>query len=346
MAKILFVGNLESEWQTSWQRCDILKRLGHEVIPFDQSRLIDLRQRRLLRRLDGQAFRARNRKEFQRRLIEEAGKHKPEIIWMEKALLAEKATLEELRSGLNSVRLVAFQEDNPFGERAYESPFWQTFIDAIPAYDLHFVKRPDDVELFTLRGARKAAIFVTGFYEPLYGQARFDPVNEFLHPVCFVGTAIDDRPKVVSELIRRRKIDIHVYGLRWHYHLITFLAPTHFHGQLPASRHKAVICRSKVNLGLVSSSNRDQYNGRSFDITASGGFLLAARTPAHKEFYKEGIEADFFSDIGEMVDKIRFYLENEDIRQRIARNGHARAMDSDYSLSRRMREALRVVEGL
>ena len=45
----------------------------------------------------------------------------------------------------------------------------------------------------------------------------------------------------------------------------------------------------------------------------------------------------------ECAEKIRFYLRNERIRQKIARAGHERCLRSDYSLTRYMREAMQEV---
>ena len=60
--------------------------------------------------------------------------------------------------------------------------------------------------------------------------------------------------------------------------------------------------------------------------------------------FKEGAEAEFFASVEECADKARFYLGDDVARRRIARAGYQRCRDSDYSLRRRMSDALRHVE--
>jgi spore maturation protein CgeB len=104
-----------------------------------------------------------------------------------------------------------------------------------------------------------------------------------------------------------------------------------------------VICRSKISLGFVSSSNRDQYTMRTFEIPACNGFLLAQRTDRHMELFIEGKEAEFFESTEECADKINFYLEHESARKRIADGGYNRCLKSDYSLNRSLSLALLTV---
>lgn len=96
---------------------------------------------------------------------------------------------------------------------------------------------------------------------------------------------------------------------------------------------------SKINLGFVSKLNGDEYNGRSIEIPASGGFLLAKRTPSHQALYREGKEAEFFADVRELASKCKHYLVDERAREEIAQSGYLRTRTSQYTLTRRMRDA-------
>lgn len=342
--RILFAGYLQSTFNTSWQRFDTLRHLGCDVIPLDQSPLSDLRQRRWRRRFDGRAFCTENVQQLNGQLRAAIKKESPKVVWIEKGLLVQPETLAQIRSEHPDVRLVSYQDDNPFGARGYENPFWRHFTAGIDAYHLHFVKRPADVAEFRRRGAARVEIFTTGFYA-VYGRQSATAPAEFRHQVSFVGTALDNRSQLFSRLLRAG-VNVDVYGGRWNRHWSYYWYRRRFHGILPESDRSEVIWRSRINLAFVSHSNGDEYNGRSFDIPGSAGFLLAERTPAHQSFYAEGSEAEFFGSMEELIDKVRFYLGHEDARAAVARRGHERAMKEDYSLQRRLRDAIAVVKTL
>jgi spore maturation protein CgeB len=86
-----------------------------------------------------------------------------------------------------------------------------------------------------------------------------------------------------------------------------------------------------VNLGINSTQSRNLSSGRTFEIPASGAFMLAARTIEHQMFFEEDKEAVFFDSPEELVDKAIYYLRNEAARQAIAEAGHRRCVTSGYS---------------
>ena len=73
---------------------------------------------------------------------------------------------------------------------------------------------------------------------------------------------------------------------------------------------------------------------------------MAARTPIHQSLYCEGIEAEFFASTAELIEKYRYYLSHPDQREAIALAGRLRCWQDDYSLSRRLGDAMRIVENL
>jgi spore maturation protein CgeB len=101
-----------------------------------------------------------------------------------------------------------------------------------------------------------------------------------------------------------------------------------------------VIAGSQIALGFLRELNPDQHTTRSFEIPAIGGFMLADRTEDHREFFEEGKEAEYFASDDEFRDKVKFYLANEDARDRIAKGGHERCMTSGYSYEDRIRTVM------
>src|SRR5262249_5202317 len=68
---------------------------------------------------------------------------------------------------------------------------------------------------------------------------------------------------------------------------------------------------AKIGIGFLRAVCHDQHTTRTFEIPACGSMLLADRTEEHRQFFREGEEADFFSSEDEFLDKAAFYCSNE-----------------------------------
>jgi len=343
---ILFVGSTQNSTQSAWQRCETMKLLGPTVSVLDLTALCDRGFRPLRRRIDGRAYRRQTIDEANAALFGEVLARRPDVAWIEKGLFVQPETLAKLRAAVPGTRLVAYQDDNPFGRRGFERSLWSDFLRCIPHYDLHLVKRLADFAEFKQRGARRVELCTAGYYEPAFARIPANPPSHCDHQVTFFGTRMEGRGALIRSLLWRHRLDVHVYGIRWNRSIVYHLARRRFHPPLPLEASPGyvdVIRASRINLGLVSKSNFDEYNGRSFEIPAAGGFFLAERTPTHSRLYREGVEAEFFSDERELVEKCRYYLTHEEERKAIASAGQRRARRDDYSLTRRLRDALAIV---
>ena len=342
MIDLLFIGSARDSTQSSWQRFQSLRALGLAVDLLDLTEVCNRGIRPIAHRLGLPVYRAATLREANAALLARVVAAQPKVAWIEKGLFVQPETLGELKRLAPRTRLVSYQDDNPFGSRRGERSLWRDFVRCIPGYDLHFVKRESDLAEFARRGAKRARVALVGFYAPAFPQEAGGPPSRYLHEVCFSGTMMEQRGAAAWMLLVRHKIDLHVYGNRWNRHPLHYLKPAQFHRPLPLEGRPGyvdVIRRSRINLGFVSKSNGDEYTGRSLEIPAAGGFLLAERTSVHAALYREGIEAEFFSNLGELADKCRYYLANESRRLAVAAAGCARAQGDDYSWTRRMREA-------
>jgi spore maturation protein CgeB len=272
---------------------------------------------------------------------------RPDVAWLEWPLLLLGETLAQARSRLPGTMWVSFQDDNPFVSRPGEQQRWRLFLEAIPEYDLHFVKRQSDVLQFQQHKAKAIQIFKHGFFRTLFRPiSRADIAAGQRHEVSFVGTPLDHRTSIISDLLVQHDIPLQVYGGRWNRTMIYHRRRKCFCSPVLGEEYVRVICGSRISLGFVSSSNRDEYTMRTFEIPACKGFFLAERTPAHQELFAEGKEAEFFASSEECAVKIKFYLKSESERNRIAESGYQRCLKSDYSLQSSLARAVAQIKSL
>ena len=96
---------------------------------------------------------------------------------------------------------------------------------------------------------------------------------------------------------------------------------------------------SKINLNFTSKPIRSGLPLRIWDILGAGGFVLTNYQIEIPQYFEIGKEIETFSCQEELLDKIAFYLKNEEERKRIARNGYERAK-REYSLDLRIKQML------
>jgi spore maturation protein CgeB len=94
----------------------------------------------------------------------------------------------------------------------------------------------------------------------------------------------------------------------------------------------------KIVLGLLCKIHPDQTTTRTFEIPASGSFLLAERTEEHESLFEDEKEAIFFNSLEDLKHKVKYYLENNFERESIAKNGHEKIKNANYSNKNRILE--------
>jgi spore maturation protein CgeB len=208
-------------------------------------------------------------------------------------------------------------------------------MDTLPHYDLHVTQRDVSLQEYLRRGARDVMKVQTA-YEP---TIHFPPPEGWSdsdrnRDVSFIGSPYDERAAQLTSLWREHQVPMVISGNErsWRKALDEeAFAGMYREGEIFQQLYREAIWRSKINLSFLTHSNQDEYTHKSFEIAACGGFLLAERSQGHTERFVEGVEAEFFADMDEMLSKIHRYLGDEPARAKIAAAGQRRAANSGYS---------------
>ena len=114
-------------------------------------------------------------------------------------------------------------------------------------------------------------------------------------------------------------------------------------GELVGNEYTKTICATKINLCFLRKVNRDLQTTRSVEIPACGSFMLAERSEEHSALFEEDKEAAFFSSNEELLEKVRFYLEHDEQRDKIALAGRRRCIKSGYSNHERLESMIQLI---
>ena len=81
---------------------------------------------------------------------------------------------------------------------------------------------------------------------------------------------------------------------------------------------------------------------RMFEALGSGSFLLTDTIPEDQNVFREGVHFVGYSNMNDMIDKAKYYLEHEDERAAIAARGQARTL-LDHTYAKRMQTVSQVL---
>jgi spore maturation protein CgeB len=167
-----------------------------------------------------------------------------------------------------------------------------------------------------------AQAFDPALHRPV--PSRFAP-PEASADVATFGNSYPFRAMMMGELLDQRDIHTVIYGLPGRFAderlRARYLAP------VKGLKKSAVMRAAKVALNTNHFSELGGVNKRTFELGGIGAFQLTDG-PAITEYFEPDVECAVFHGPGELVEKVRYYLERPDERAEIARRGLLRAFRS------------------
>ena len=238
-------------------------------------------------------------------------------------------TLRQIKKHAPHARLVSCSEDDMYASHGHS--LW--YRAGLRFYDLVFTTKIHNLTELMEFGAKETRLFLDSYDESVHKPQNLTEAERerFSCDVSAIGAFEEKRAESLMYLAKHG-IRVNVWGNGWgemvkqHPNLVI---KNEF---LFGDDYSKAICATKINLNFLRKVNRDEVTSRSVEIPACGGFMLAERTKRHLEFFEEGKEAEFFGSNAEMLEKARYYLENNEKREKISRAGRERCMASGYSM--------------
>ena len=136
-----------------------------------------------------------------------------------------------------------------------------------------------------------------GVYRSLY---RFDSLQTLVVPLLKAGLRVD------------------FWGWQWKEMLTVLdcsIPDECLHGYIPYTEAYKVYNSADIVLGLQNTN--DQVTMRTYEILASGGFLITSDTSAVRQLFEPGCHLAVVKSPTETVELVRYYLKNTDERKKI-----------------------------
>lgn len=265
-----------------------------------------------------------------------------DVIWLDKALSVTSSTIEYIKSKQKQSFILGFSHDD-MSARHNQS---RQFLEHLPQYDLFVSTKSYNVPELINLGCKKC-IFIGNGYDPSthFPLSRISSVNGSLGTVGFIGAWENERDESITQL-SKAGIRINIWGGGWQNSKCKSSNLNIYAHDILGHHYTITLATLGIALCFLRKKNRDLQTTRSVEIPACGVFMLAERTDEHRELFKEGVEADFFSSQEELIDKTKFYLKHPGIRTRIAAAGYRRCQNSGYSNNNRLEYVLSKISKL
>lgn len=170
-------------------------------------------------------------------------------------------------------------------------------IEKIKESDYIFCSAPAGIA--TAKEHGKHAYRLQGGYDPKMHHAIDRPKKM---DVCFIGSMHTNRKEFAKKV--NFKIISGVYN----------------------EKHSKIVSETKINLNFTDG---DGVSNRVYKIMAAKGFLLSIPWNTMEEDFEVGVDLDIFETSSELKEKIKYYLEHGEERERIAQHGYETAKGFD-----------------
>lgn len=341
--RILFIGPKENA--TTWQRIEALKENGNQIeVIYD--RIIGKKYSLTFKALRwgyrklGWRLEENNENE---KIIEMATIFKPEVIFITKGLTIKKSTILRVNKIVPECVVICYSLDdimNPGNQS-------KIYKKALPFYDVHFTSKTYNIPELRLLGAKRVELTKNSYSPLIHKPIAVSDNDKKLYgaDISFVGGYEKERGQTLL-CLAESGLKIRIWGNNWDkfkkFHPNLIIEYRAAYGE----EYAKVVCSSKILLGFLRKINRDTITTRSIEIPAFGAFLLAERTKDQTDLFEEGKEAEFFSSNEELIRKLKFFIQNDSLRKKIATAGYKKCMKLDLSYNTTMDNLINVCDSI
>lgn len=254
-------------------------------------------------------------------------KFKPDIIYSHNIGYIDPNFLFDIKS---KVKLIV-------GQIACPIPFLRNF----KPYDLIITSFPHFIDKFKEMGI--SAEYLQLCFEPFV--LKKIPKQKRTYDATFIGgiSRVHKKGfKLLNQLTERTKIDIWGYGKEeldpksklYQYH----------HGEAWGRDMYKLMLQSKITINRhIDVAENYANNMRLYEATGCGAMLITDKKDNLGSIFQVGKEVVSYTNVDDLVDKIKYYLRYDKEREKIAKAGQKRTL-ADYTYEVRMKQLLEIIQ--
>lgn len=142
--------------------------------------------------------------------------------------------------------------------------------------------------------------------------------DEYIYGNYFIGRKLTemDRIRTLTSVAKHHPLRLYTINSSYHAPGIENMGTVDYENEMPYVFHY-----SKINLNITLKSIKSGIPLRAIDIMAAGGFLLSNFQADFLEHFTPDEDFVYYNDLDDLNDKIQYYLNHDEEREQIAKNG-------------------------
>ncbi len=320
--RIFLITSLDKPWALGWSYKKGFEKNGHIVLPFDPASAL-------------------NPKEEAIKLIKE---FKPDFILYTKFELPAE-TIEDLK---HFGKVIQWYPDVAMPE---------SLLPYVTIADVFFTMSAGLVK--TYKQYNRNVFWLTQAFEPSFFQIKnisSEDINEFSSDITFVGT-FGSRPYYLRRRKYLKRVVKENFKLKWWGPrmprkistiplILGKLGRSYGHKFIWGEEYAKVAKLSKIFLAFDAAPYiYKSMSDRMYMTVGCGAFYMCEYVNGIEEILEPGKEIVTFQSEQEMIDMIKYYLENDGLRMRIADAGRKRVL-REHTYEIRTRQMLEILENV
>lgn len=218
-----------------------------------------------------------------------------------------------------------YMGDIAFVGSLYENNIYNQICDTFPDYLAGYFDAVMEAQL-NISGANIIdALLTVEILEKLQKYYRFEKSEDsfvdlgFYFQTGVLGFKIAElqRQRALTELSKKFSVNVYSNSDFSDLYRVCKKGAVDYWQELPL-----VFRQSKINLNFTIPNIKSGIPLRVWDVLAAGGFLMTNYQAELPYYFEEGKELVCFDGVDDLCEKVEYYLENEEERMEIAKNGY------------------------
>ena len=273
-------------------------------------------------------------KEYNTKLYNDCVSYKPDVFMTFNGGRLFPHTIESIKKQCKCM-MVCIIGDDPWDSIRHVNDFphslkyYDFIFNGEPAWDINIRRVAPDAKVYWQYG---------GFSPDIYHPIDSDIINDgdkkkYECDLSFTGSSYGSKAEGAyrSDVLGYvADYDLKIWGDdNWPYRFkyLPQLREKYQGDRLPYEDLRKLYTLSRINLNIPAPQVLSSFQPRVFEIAAVKGFQIADYRPLMRKLFTEN-ELVTFDTIGELREKIRYYLDNETERRKIAKRLHKKVVEN------------------